>query len=310
MNGGLYAAEQNGASKYNLVSKNGPHDYIHSIHFDGGKGIAVGNHGLVMTTTNSGLAWNKLSNKEFKESLFSAVIKNGKCIAVGQVGFIAKSDDCAAWKVIKPITTERLLSVSVNSKGQAIAVGGFGVMLISNNWGESWEPVNSPWRNFQNLSADPHLYKAHITDDGVITVAGEFEVIARSNDLGKSWKLIHSGARSLFGMYVYQNGDLVAVGQEGLIANFKSGKWTESKTNTAALLTDVWATPDGKNIYVAGMRAALSSGDYGQSFAQEKERAIVSNSFTSIGGLVDEKNQKKIYVSGIAGLIFSIKERE
>jgi photosystem II stability/assembly factor-like uncharacterized protein len=306
--GGYGYAQEKLNLTFNSVAQSGPHDFVYSIHMDGSNGIAVGGYGLILRTNDGGSTWSKSAFPTKSNGLFSGVTKSGKCIAAGQSGWIISSEDCKSWVQAKPITNERILSVDLNSKGYAVAVGGFGLLMQSFDWGKSWEKITVDWTKVIDDPAEPHLYKVIVSDSGVVTIAGEFELIMQSTDQGKKWKGLHKGTRSLFGMAITPSGQIIAVGQEGLIlkSDAQKGNWAVINSKITNLLTDISVNSDGQIAYIAGMRILLKSTDGGKSFSQIQNNKISQNIFSSLS-LADTKlSSKSFLVGGAAGQIFKV----
>ena len=282
------------------------HDFIFSISLDGKDGVAVGDHGLILSTKDTGHSWVKAENSVTKGALFSVVRKSGKCLASGQLGEIIRSDDCQKWEVIKPIMDARLLSVDMNSKGQAIAVGGFGAILKSDDWGKTWSAVTPSWPSVLKHDAEPHLYSANISDDGVATIAGEFELVMRSADGGKNWKLLHKGMRSLFSLALTTGNEMYAVGQEGLIlkSSDDGASWAQIKSGTNALLNDIFVSKDANTIVIAGMRTLLNSKNGGKTFTTDQSPKVKAGVFSAIAGDSVNKKEVNIFIGGSGAEIF------
>ena len=282
------------------------HDFIFSISLDGKDGVAVGDHGLILSSSDGGHSWTKVENSATKSALFSVVRKSGKCLASGQSGEIIRSDDCKKWEVIKPIMDARLLSVNMNSKGQAVAVGAFGAIQKSDDWGKTWSALTPPWQAVLKQDAEPHLYSANVSDDGNITVAGEFELVLRSADGGKNWKTLHKGARSIFSLALRGNG-IYAVGQEGLIlkSSDNGGSWSQIKSGTNALLNDLFVSKDANTFVIAGMRAVLISKDGGKTITSNNSPKVKSGIFSTVVG--DSVGGKlNIFIGGSAAEIIEV----
>ena len=198
-----------------VVSQGIAHDMLYGISMDGRDGIAVGDFGLMVETADGGLSWSKQAKAATNLSLFGVVRKQGHCIAGGQNGLILTAADCKQWQTAAPVTKSRILSVAVNGSGAAYAVGGFGTLLKSADWGKTWQAVTIDWKAFTADGAEPHLYDVHVAEDGEVTVIGEFELILRSKDGGGNWQALHKGKRSLFGLKILDNGEAYAVARKG-----------------------------------------------------------------------------------------------
>jgi photosystem II stability/assembly factor-like uncharacterized protein len=292
-----------------LVSGGIPHDILYALSLEGANGIAVGDYGLVMETADSGATWKKQAKPATELGLVSVVRRQGHCIAGGQSGLILTSNDCKAWSVAPPVSKARMLSVNVNANGIAFAVGGFGAVQKSADWGKSWEPISIDWKAFTPDGAEPHLYDVSVSDAGEITAVGEFELILRSKDGGATWVALHKGTRSLFSLKVLDNGEIYAVGQEGLILKSADmGKvWAEQNSGTKSVLTGVWAAPNGQAM-VCGIYTILASNDGGKSWQANTSKLAKALSLQAVAAVDGGKGQLKAVLVGSGGVILNVRQ--
>lgn len=290
------------------VARGIPHDFLYGLSFEGKQGIAVGDHGLLMDTADGGGTWKRLDGLGSKEALFSVVRKSGKCMAAGQQGSIVRSDDCIKWVSVPPVTNARILSIQANSKGYSYAVGEFGALIKSSDWGASWNQLAVDWKSILGTEAEPHLYSVNVGEDGSVIVTGEFELIIRSTDGGLNWKVLHKGERSIFGIHVGENGRMLAVGQEGLILrSVDDGKsWTPIKSGTSSVLTDVWSSPDGQNAVAVGVRTVVTSTDNGLTFSPDVSKATTRGMHSAVKGVHGAEGARTVFIAGSAGEILRL----
>lgn len=262
-----------------------PHDALYAVSFEGRNGIAVGDFGLVVETSDGGKTWTRHANPPTDLALLTVVRRAGRCIAGGQQGLIITADDCRQWRPSRTTTTARILAVQVNAKGIAYAVGGFGTLLKSVDWGGTWQALRPEWQTLSSDGIEPHLYDVHVADDGEVTVVGELEMVMRSRDGGAYWNLLHKGRRSLFGLKVMDDEVIYAVGQEGLILKATEGgrRWTELDSGTQSVLTGIWASPDGQ-VVASGIYTILYSSDGGKSWQADRSKPAQAGWHQAIAG--------------------------
>lgn len=288
-----------------IVAQGQPHDAIYGMDFEGVNGIAVGAFGVMLTTADGGSTWQKTEKQATQSALFSVVRKSGQCLASGQMGLILRSSDCKMWEAIKPVSDARLLAIDVNQQGKAVSVGGFGAILVSSNWGKTWNVVDAPWKAILGQNAEPHLYAAHINDAGVITIAGEFGLVIQSIDAGKNWKTLHKGDYSLFGMQVTDDGQIYAVGQQGVIIKSANNgsSWSPINVGSKALLTGIWVSKDTKTVVITGMRTLLQSNNGGASFKADTSMLVSQSVLPAVTGHESGDKKSIVLISGSAGQI-------
>lgn len=257
------------AARAELVAVFGgtPHDALYGLCLDGQQGIAVGNSGLVLESSDAGKTWSP--GQAFSESaLLDVSCGAGSTLIVAQQGGIFRSQD-GAFAAVDSGTESRLLAVDSNSDGVAFAVGGFGTILRSTDDGVSWELLPVDWEAILNDFVEPHLYAVDVSAGGVITIVGEFELVLRSTDGGESWETAHKGEASLFGLTVNADGNGFAVGQNGRVIRTGDGgiTWSEVPTPTEGILLNVWSSPGG-DVLISGIRNLLRSSDGGASWTR------------------------------------------
>lgn len=249
------------------------HEALFAIAFDGNKGVAVGAPGAILTTEDAGATWKLVEPAPTPLTLLSAAIKGEHALAVGQEGLVLRRDGTQWKKVESGAPKKRLLSVSINSKGQAVIAGSFGTVLRSDDGGTTWTSIAPDWENFKgpqgmDPGVEPHMYSANIDESGVVTVSGEFGLILRSAGKGGDWKTLHGGEASIFAISFRDDGVGYAVGQNGTV--LRSGDrgltWTALATDSKAILLGVKSSPDG-HILITGVRDMLASSDDGKSWS-------------------------------------------
>ncbi len=241
------------------------HDALYGLCLDGQQGIAVGNFGLVIESTDGGKNW--APGQSFSESaLLDVSCGAGSTLVVAQQGGIFRSQD-GVFTAVDSGTESRLLGVDNNSNGLAVAVGGFGTILRSKDDGVNWELLPVDWEAILNDFVEPHLYAVDVSSTGVITIIGEFELVIRSTDGGESWETAHKAEASLFGLSLNEGGTGFAVGQDGRVIKTVDGgsSWSEVETPAVGILLNVWSAPGGE-VLISGIRSLLRSSDGGASW--------------------------------------------
>lgn len=286
------------------VFHGGPHDMLYGLSFEGANGIAVGDFGMVVESKDAGKTWSRQGKPVSDLALLSVTRKSGHCIAVGQQGRVFTSDDCKVWATVKPITDARLLAIAVNASGSAVAVGGFGAIYKSNDWGKTWRPLTPDWKSLFADGAEPHLYDVHISESGEITLVGEFELVLRSRDGGSSWAPLHKGKRSLFGLSMLDNGNMYVAGQEGLIlkSNDKGGTWTELESGTKSILASIWAGPSGQ-VLASGIYTVLYSPDAGKTWQMDQSKQVRTGWHQSVAAAQTSDGKLNVVLAGSGGAI-------
>ena len=276
------------------------HDALYDICFSGTQGFAVGIAGTVFTSADQGESWQPQGSLG-PEAILGLYCGADTVLAVGQGGAIHRKRN-GEWQRVDSGSDARLLDVSANRSGLAVAVGGFGTVLRSMDGGSSWEPLSFDWETLLDDFLEPHVYDVEVSEEGVITIVGEFALVLRSVDGGETWDMVHRGDASLFALDL--SGDVgYAVGQNGLILKSGDGgqTWTRQDAGTEANLLDVLVDRDGV-VHVTGIRTLLQSGDGGNTWVASKAGDISYRWYQSLG-----LSESGVFMVGHSGRIVRIK---
>ncbi|NGY04484.1 WD40/YVTN/BNR-like repeat-containing protein [Solimonas terrae] len=263
------------------------HQALFSIAMDGKNGYATGAAGEILGTDDGGQTWKAMTPAPTPLSLLGVTTSGGRTLAVGQKGLVLSLQD-GKWKPIDSGSTSRLFSVQVNHKGDALAVGEFGTVLVSSDGGQHWRNAAPDWNSITEHGEEPHLYDALVDDSGAMTMAGEFGLILRSTDGGASWHELHRGDASIFGLAFDGQGRGYAVGQVGTVLRTDDdGKtWTTLSSGSQANLLAV--QPISHDVVViSGVRGSLITHDGGQSWQTRAEGPLGSLWFSDLAGTAD-----------------------
>lgn len=297
-----------------LVRSGFPHDSLFGLAFEGARGIAVGDHGVLLVTDDGGSSWVVDETVGVSAALLGVALIGERALVVGQEGLVLTRQGDGHWTRRESGTTERLLNVAMASDGLAVAVGGFGMLLRSRDHGQSWEWLQPNWEDYLADSGyEPHLFDVEILPDGRILLAGEFGLVLLSRDRGETWEQVNSSDESLFGMAVLPDGSGVAVGQNGYVIRTEDGgeRWTKISVPSEANLLDAWLSGNGTMV-VTGIRAMLTSTNGGHSWTVSSSTEVVRNWYSALAssdGLASAEGAlegKRLYMAGMLGMIQEI----
>ncbi len=275
-------------SAIELKSQGVAHDALFAIAFDGANGIAAGAPGKIMSSKDSGESWTADEKFPTPLAMLGVDIKGERAIAVGQMGAICVRTTRSGWTKVASGSTERLMNVAFNRRGLAVAVGAFGTVLKSSDYGNSWTPVMVDFKPF--LGADqvdqgiqPHFSAVSVGDDGVITIAGEFSLILRSADAGASWTALHKGEPAIFALELRADGVGYAVGQDGLILRSSDGgaNWAQMSNASKANLLGVRSA--GSRAVASAMHDMLTSTDDGHTWKNLTAPDVQAGWYSGVG---------------------------
>lgn len=284
------------------------HDALYDVCFDGSAGMAVGVAGEVLSSDDAGLKWT--ADQALTNNALLGVACRGKSfIAVGQAGYIQVKTKGGDWQIVDSGAEQRLLSVSSNAHGLAVAVGGFGTVLRSTDAGMTWEPVSFDWEAILNDFLEPHIYDVSVSDEGVITVVGEFEIVLRSVDAGDTWEVVNKADSSLFAIHFRDSQFGYAAGQTGKFLKTTDGglSWQALAVPTREILLDVWSSSEGE-VLVTGIRTLLRSRDDGVTWQEITEGDVSVKWYQAVSGYQDNNGAaENIVMVGHSGRILRIK---
>ncbi len=280
-----------------VVDRSTPHDRLFSVIFEGDKGMAVGESGLLKTSTDGGKTWT-LQDAPTTLSMIDVASNGRRTIAVGQMGLILVREGEGAWKKVESGTDRRLLQVDINKDGLAFIVGAFGTLLKSTDGGESWKDVAPNWAGLYHAGEgdlatvrdEPTNYIVDVNDNGGTIIGGEYGQLMYSPDGGICWEIAYrhpsegsDNAPTLFGMEIRADGVGYAMGQSGLAVRTENGglSWTHVPTPTTASIFAVASTPDGQ-VLAVGQRVGLRSSDGGKSWESLKVLDLSLNWYSSV----------------------------
>ncbi|AXQ31069.1 hypothetical protein D0B54_21355 [Solimonas sp. K1W22B-7] len=291
------------------------HEALFGIDMLGSKGIAVGAGGQILATADGGKTWSA-EKAPAPLSLQDVATNGSRSIAVGQMGSILVREGASAWKAVKSGSEERLMSVDINLRGVAVAVGSFGTVLRSEDGGASWRNVAPDWASM--FAADsavlgdsfaPHMYGVKVLDNGTAIIAGELSLVLVSTSAEEPWMLTNRGSvaegkvdPSLFGLDIRDDGLGLAVGQSGRILRTTDGgmNWSPVASGTQAILLDV-LMGDSQKVIVTGMREMLSSSDGGERWSHVRGGNIATAWYSAAA-----RRSGDFLVVGQAGTILSV----
>ncbi|PWR25249.1 WD40/YVTN/BNR-like repeat-containing protein [Zavarzinia aquatilis] len=256
-----------GTIGFDVLNQGTAHEALYCLSRDNDRMVAVGAPNLIFDSADGGATWKRDATASFTGAPFGCQLKDGMGLIVGQQGLILWQDG-GTWSVVPKVSDARLFSVDMNAAGLAVAVGGFGTILISTDAGRSWAPVSYDWSTTNTEGFEPHVYAVSVSEDGTIVATAEFESILRSTDQGKTWALVHKGTASLFDIAIGEDGIGYAVGQEGRVLRTadKGVSWSVVDTNVTTNLLGVRRNGAGK-VLVTGLRSLLVGADDGSALA-------------------------------------------
>lgn len=189
------------------------------------KGWAAGHDAVIITTDDGGKTWSRCYQGDQADSVFLDIL-------------------------------------ALDAK-RVIAVGAYGLALVSNDGG-------STWRTIKVIDEDQHLNRITRGQDGRLYIAGERGTLLTSTDDGLTWTKVQSPYEgSFFGVLPIGDGNILVFGLRGSIFRNKadfSGSWERIPSGTTSLLSTALKLKNGFIVLAGQARTFLVSRDSGKSF--------------------------------------------
>lgn len=293
---GLSAPAHAAQSKIRTLHSGTAHEALFDLSFDGQQGYAVGAGGSIYASSDNGKSWAQEETPN-QLSLLGVAASNGHAVAVGQMGAILVKKNGQPWQSVESGSNERIFDVGLNSDGLAVAVGAFGTLLRSTDFGQTWEKIKPTWEGkFEDPNMilgsffEPSLYGVQVNEGGRVLVCGELLLIMTSDDGGQNWDFRNTGGNTdagvsptLSGITLRTDNVGYAVGQEGTIYKSTDAgvSWQQLPVTTNANLLGVGSRPNGL-VIITGMRQMRMSFDDGQKWYSVKGSDISSGWYSGI----------------------------
>jgi photosystem II stability/assembly factor-like uncharacterized protein len=227
--------------------------------------VAVGERGHVLLSRDGGKHWMQAQAPTRAMLCAVEVVGEEHIWAVGHDATILCSTDGGRTWVSQfqaPEEEAPLLDVWFASTRRGLAVGAYGLFLVTADGGEHW--------NRQTITEDdPHFYCLAEGPEGDLYLAGEFGTVLRSLDRGRTWyRLLTPYHGSLFGILPLPDGSVLVYGLRGNVyrSEDKGESWERIDTGTTASLLGGVRAGDGSVLLVGLSGTILVSGDNGRSF--------------------------------------------
>ncbi|MDN7139740.1 glycosyl hydrolase [Pseudomonas sp. JQ170] len=224
----------------------------------------------------------------------------GRLIAAGQRGHILYSDDATTWRQAQVPVSSDLTALAFPSATQGWAVGHEGVVLHSNDAGQTWtkqldgrqiatillkqfgNPANPDDPEAQRLKQDAELFATQGADKPLLDVwfadartgfvTGAFNLILRTEDGGQTWTAWQDRVENPRSMHLYglrpAAGTLFMVAEQGLVLKLDADSQRFVKVELPYEGTLFGLLGDDRLVLVYGLRGnALRSLDGGASWS-------------------------------------------
>lgn len=206
-------------------------DLLQAVAGNGQVIVAVGNRGVVLTSTDAGQNWQRMSLDGLPFLMDIAVCPDGRFAALSATRQVwIGSPDAADWQLSLLESYETPQALTCDDRGRLWVGGSFSTIWRSDDMGRSWRETS--------LDEDLHFTTVQFVDADLAFMTGEFGTVARTTDGGESWELLPPIPGEFYPQDAYfldVNTGWV-VGLTGTVLHTKDGgqTWLQEETGTDA----------------------------------------------------------------------------
>lgn len=219
-----------------------------------------------------------------QEMVLAAVRAGSRIVAVGERGVVLLSDDeGASFRQAASVPAQATLtSVSFVDARTGFAAGHWGVVLRTDDGGETWRLLRS------DTETDRPIYAIAALGGGRAIAIGLWSLLLETRDDGASWQerqvpLPPGAARADLNLTsIFDDGQSLFVTAEGgklLRSDDRGGRWTYVETGYGGTFWTGTALRDG-SLLIGGLRGTIyRSGDHGHSWqpaATDRRSSVTS----------------------------------
>jgi len=232
----------------------------HSLMLDvikaGGRLIAAGERGQIILSDDNGESWHQADTVPTRSTLTSLFAIDDRIWAAGHDSVIMTSGDGGeTWtrQYFAPDRMQPIMDLYFRDKDHGIAIGAYGLMLVTSDGGRNWED----WA--VNEEDDAHLNAIIEIPGGELMIAGEAGNSYRSVDGGETWEHMEMPYQgSMFGAVLANGSCVLLYGLRGHVMRSCDGgdSWQLLVTGSEATLLG-GARQDGKVLFAGNSGAIL-----------------------------------------------------
>lgn len=248
------------------------YNYNDMYFFDENTGVAVGNEGKIIRTTDGGYNWKTISSGT-NQNIRSVEFVNEQLGWAAGTGCLLKTTDGGkSWSVITtpasiPVT-RNIYSLSFRNENNGIAVcqgggttGSF--ILVTADGGITWKGANIPASGSLNAVSD--LRRVAWYNDTVAYAVGASGTVIKTTDKGATWSRVTTdnleAGTIRFNNLTFADNIGYAAGQSGMLLKIEPLK------NDKITLLPLYSVDDGQNdSWFSDANNGYIAGQYGELF--------------------------------------------
>jgi len=221
---------------------------------DEGVGIAIGDGGLIARTMDGGETWEPVGWEPSNALRRVVYSETGTAFAVGGGLVIRSDDDGDIWSSVE-VPARNYYALAFRGQ-RGLIVGGAGLLLLSEDGGESWVETG--------VDVGGLLRGVAFVDDRRAVAVGSDGLLLRTEDGGRTWaRVVSPTTQHLRDVAFYDEAHGVAVGYYGTILLSRDGgrNWTEETSGSQAHLTAVHIVSPGAAVVAGWFHTLLLGGE-------------------------------------------------
>ncbi|MGX4643969.1 WD40/YVTN/BNR-like repeat-containing protein [Massilia sp. SYSU DXS3249] len=235
-----------------------------TVRFTGsGLAWALGHDGVALRSGDSGRSWTRVLDGRILAALmkkhYQALAAGGNAEA-GEV--LAELERALRQSATPGVLPYPLLDIRVDAKGEGFLAGAFGLLLRTQDAGQTWEPILEKAANDRRM----HLYALEQGADGAVYLAGEQGLLRRyDRAAGRFTELASPYAGTFFGLKA--NGTaLAAYGLRGnaFVSEDNAATWKPLALGGAATVVAAIPAGPGQFAFVTQAGQVVLAGSDGE----------------------------------------------
>ncbi|MBI5727505.1 MAG: protein kinase [Ignavibacteriales bacterium] len=267
---------------------------LNGIHFsDNLAGIAVGEAGMVILTSDGGATWQRLNSPDIPtiNDIFCISIKSA--ITIGEKGAIYRTDDGGlTWRLIQSGVSETLFRISAAPNGNLFILGSKGVVLRSSDSGLTWKKMRT--------AVDKILYGISFADNNNGYIVGWSGTLLKTSDGGENWEIQTAFTDKYLKDIFFvdsETGFACGAGGEIHLTQDAGKSWKKAENKVYSGLVSLLFIDKNRGFCISNKGEILETDDAGTSWT-----VYQGGNYLSLSKIVRAANSA-IYICGFNGLI-------
>ena len=214
--------------------------------------VVVGNHGLVLRSTDAGATWQRHEVEGWPSLIDLAACPDGRLAALAaESQVLVSSDDGQNWTAHPIPTEESPQGITCDPANRLWVVGSFSTIIVSADGGENWDD--------KSIGEDTIFTTIQFIDAQNAVVLGEFGSNVRSSDGGQTWTVGTPLPNDFYAQAAYFRDPNTgwAAGLAGQIQHTADGGATWALEKTPAMVPIYSIASIGEAIYAVGGEGLL-----------------------------------------------------